>query len=69
MFNIFNLQGNITDITVVSLLLISSMLRRGTPPIYRRAADIFTRVKLMTVTVYYGHPKMSDMKLAKNLFC
>ena len=31
--------------------------------------DIFTEVKLMTVTVNYGHPKMSDMKLAKNLFC
>ena len=28
-----------------------------------------TGVKLMIVTVNYGHPKMSDMKLAKNLFC
>ena len=28
-----------------------------------------TGVKLMTVTVNYGHPKMADIKLGKNLFC
>jgi hypothetical protein len=37
---IFDLQGNTTDNTVVSLLLISIKFWRGSPSIYRRSADI-----------------------------
>ena len=30
---------------------------------------MITGVKLMTGNCNYGHPKMADMKLDKNLFC
>ena len=35
----------------------------------KRLLQTLTGEKMMTVTVNYGHPKMSDKKLAKNLYC
>ena len=37
-------------------------------PLNEEVTRIITGVKLMTVTVNYGHPKMANIKLGKNLF-